>query len=60
LAAKVEKRGKEVEDARKAFDAIKPLLNKAGKELEAGKYYCFVKGNYAKACPCSPSAKTPV
>src|SRR5205085_3163265 len=54
----VQNRGKEVEDAKKAFAAIKPYLETVAKDskdttaaLEVGKYYCFVKGQYDRGLP---------
>jgi hypothetical protein len=56
LAARVKQRAVEVADARKAFAAIKPLLDRAdaGDEkaiAEVGKYYCLVKGNFDRGLP---------
>src|SRR5262249_46041310 len=58
LASRAKKATEDFHATQKEYERIKPLLAKLTKgaddkeaNVEAGKYYCFFKGNYAKGLP---------
>jgi tricorn protease-like protein len=58
LASRAKKATEDIQATQKEFERVKPFLAKLEKEkddkeanTEAGKYYCFFKGNFAKGLP---------